>query len=245
MIIYLKSKEEIEGFKIAGRITGEILNIVLSKVEPGISTEQLNQIALSECKKRNVKPAFLGQYDFPAAICASVNKCLVHGLPNLRPLQEGDFVSIDLGINYNGFIGDSAETVVVGKEPSDIIINCRESLNNAIKKALPTNTLNDISKEIFSSAKYSIPFGYGGHGVGVNELHSDPYVSNVEEENDVSLYPGMVFAIEPMLIDGSEITTVSKDGFSVMANGQTAHCEHTIAITEEEPIILTERSLNE
>ena len=241
MIVYLKSNEEIEGFKIAGQITGEVLSAVLSKIEPGISTEQLNQVALSECKKRNVKPAFLGQYDFPAAICASVNKCLVHGLPNSRPLAEGDLVSIDLGINYNGFIGDSAETVVVGKEPSDIIINCRESLYNAIQKALPTNKLNDISKIISSSARYSIPLGYGGHGIDVDNLHSAPFVSNFEEEDDISLYPGMIFAIEPMLIDGSETTVVSEDGFSVIADGLTAHCEHTIVITEDKPIILTER----
>ena len=246
MIIYLKSQEEIEGFKVAGRMTGEILSLVSKKVKPGVSTEELNQFVIDECEKRNVKPAFLGQYDFPAAICASVNNCLVHGIPNNRPLQEGDLVSIDLGIDYNGFIGDSAITIYLKEAPHQLILNCEYLLSQAISQAKPGNKLSDISKAIQNNAMFSIPFGYGGHGINRGNLHAAPFVPNVEEqEGDVNLYPGMIFAIEPMLINGSEITIVSEDGFSVMADGDAAHCEHTILITEDQPIVLTERNQHE
>jgi methionyl aminopeptidase len=241
MIIYVKSQEEIEGFKEAGRIAGNILKKLISNIKIGVTTKQLDELAREECKKHNVIPTFLDYRDFPAAICASVNNVLVHGFPNDNPIKDGDIVSIDFGATLDGFIGDTADTKVMSSDDNMLVLNCAELLYSGISKARAGNKLSDISKAIYNNAKYSIPTEFGGHGIDRNTLHSDPFVPNIpDDEEDCHLQPGMIFAIEPMLIDGPDKIKVADNGWDIVAEGNTAHCEHTILITEDEPFILTE-----
>jgi methionyl aminopeptidase len=251
MIVYLKSKEEISGFREAGKIAGKVLSSILNEIKPEVTTSFLNEVAIEECKKHNVVPTFLGYSGFPAAICASVNNILVHGIPNENKLKPEDIVSIDVGISMDGFIGDTAETVWV-EEPkyevycldSYLIECCRKSLDLGIEAAKSGNKLNDISKAIFDMIKMfglSTPIEYGGHGIDRYKLHAHPFVSNNINKNEMLLRPGMIIAIEPMVINGSRETKILEDQWSVMVNGLSAHCEHTILITEEGPEVLTRR----
>jgi methionyl aminopeptidase len=246
MIIYLKTQQEIEGFREAGRIAGEVLSILLSSVSIGITTSELNKIALNECEKRNVTPTFFGYQGFSAAICTSINHILVHGIPNDEyKLQQGDNITIDVGVTKNGFIGDTAETIIVGENPTELIFSCRYALAKAFNKAKAGNKLIDISKAIYDErSKFMIPQEYGGHGINKNELHAAPFIPNIPRlQNDFTLRPGMILAIEPMLIDNENSkTSVLSDGWSVLAQGMCAHCEHTVLITENEPEILTGRN---
>jgi len=244
MIVFLKTAEEIEGFKLVGKETGRILSVLIENIKPGISTYDLNEIAIEECKKNSGIPTFLNYKGYTAAICASPNEVLVHGLPNKNPLKTNDILSIDFGLTINGYIGDVAKTVVVGNEPLDLVKSCEEALNEAIKVARPGNLLSDVSSAIYNTSKkykYLVPTSYGGHGIDRYILHSAPYISNIPDKiNDISLRAGMVLAIEPMFIDAkSKRLTTSEDGWSVVAMGNTAHFEHTILITDNEPFVLT------
>ena len=249
MLVYIKNKQEIEGFKKAGKLTAKILSTILNNVHEGIDTFELDQIARRECDSLGVNPVFLGYKGFPAAICASNNRILVHGTPDRSILRTGDILSIDIGTEIDGFIGDSAETVVVGKDSCKIIDTCRQALASAISQAKAGNRLNDIGGAIYKVARkhnFSIPTEYGGHGIGRFALHAEPYVSNfpdrIDEEN-IKLRPGMILAIEPMMIDATsgETSVLESDKWSVLAKGIAAHCEYTILITEDFPIILTDR----
>jgi len=251
MLVYIKSKEEIEGFKEAGRIAGRILNTLLENVKVGVTTIDLDNIALAECEKYKVIPTFLDYDGFPAAICASVNNTLVHGIPTNVPLKQFDIISIDMGVTLDGFIGDTAETVEVGGnsiEHRNLIAACRSSLSLAICEAKTGCRLSKVSSAIQNVAKrnkYSIPVEYGGHGIDRNILHSDPFVSNLtNHEEDLRLRPGMIFAIEPMFIMGGPKIIIAKNGWDIVAETHTAHCEHTILITDGDPLILTQRSKN-
>lgn len=256
MIVFLKSKSEIEGFKEAGKISGSILNVILGEIKPGVITKYLNEVALEECKKNNVTPTFLGYHGFPAAICVSVNKTLVHGIPNDYILQSQDIVSVDLGITLDGFIGDTAETVLVENENFEevtskefkLIKDCRFALDFSIKKAFHGNSLSDVCGFIYNVSKcrgYGVPKSYGGHGIDRYKLHAPPFIPcHTEHLDNITLRAGMVLAIEPMLIIGKGTTKVLDDKWSVETDGLSAHCEHTILITESEPLILTRR-LNE
>jgi methionyl aminopeptidase len=244
MIVYLNTKEEIEDFKVAGEEAAKILQLLKENVCVGITTLELDSIVRRECDKNNLIPTFLGYRGFPATICTSVNEILVHGIPNNIPLKENDLLSIDIGITVNGFIGDVAETVCVSKIENNIIDTCRKSLYTGIKQARAGNHLNDISKEIFNVAnenKFSVPVNYGGHGINRNVLHAAPFVANIPDiMEDCVLRPGMILAIEPMFIDSaSNQVRVAEDKWSVIAQGITAHFEHTVLITENDPIILT------
>lgn len=213
---------------------------LLKSIKPKITTNNLNSIALQQCEKYNIKPAFLNYKGFPGAICASVNNVLVHGIPNDTPLKKGDIITIDFGAIKDGFIGDTAETICI-EDKNKIIETCRNALKNGISMAKPNNKLSDISTAIFNSCgNYSTPLIYGGHGIDRNKLHSEPFIPNYPiYEDDFHLRPGMILAIEPMLIDSKNNSTKT-NGWNVIANGVTAHCEHTILITKGEPYILTE-----
>jgi len=251
MLVYIKSKEEIEGFKEAGRIAGKILGKLLKSIDGGITTKFLDDMARDECDKHNVEPTFLNYQGFPAAICASVNKTLVHGIPTDIPFELHDVVSIDIGVTIDGFIGDTADTVEVGSSHHNdtMITCCNNSLYMGIEKARAGNKLSDVSKEIYKYAKrnkYSLPEEYGGHGIDRNILHSDPFVPNIPDyESEIRLRPGMVFAIEPMFIFGSNKVKVADNGWDIVADGNSAHCEHTILVTDDYPLILTARSKND
>lgn len=253
MIIEIKSKAFIEKFIEAGYIAGLILNNIISIITPGVSGKELNAYVMEECKKNNVEPIFLHYKGFPACICISKNHTLVHGIPNENSFERGDIISIDLGISIDGFIGDVAKTIVVKDrsefcfEGNQLVNSCRFALWSAIQKARQGNKLSDISKEIEKVAKWNkfqIPKEYGGHGINRNILHASPYIPNMyQEENDMILRKGMVLAIEPMFIDAEEDDViVGEDGWSVIARGDTAHFEHTILITDGDPLVLTDNT---
>jgi methionyl aminopeptidase len=251
MIVQIKSEKEIRGFIKAGREAGRILSKLLHHTQCGCTPLEINNIAIEECKKINANPIFLNFEGFPAAICLSKNRTLVHGVPDNIPLKYGDVVSIDFGIEIDGFIGDIADTIIVGKGKEDdknakLISECRCALFKGIQAAVPGNKLNEIGKIIERVAiknKYKIPNKYGGHGINRGELHAPPFVCNkLDNYNNFTLRHGVVLAIEPMFIIGkSNKTKVSHDGWSVFTDGISAHCEHTIVVHNDGPIILTRR----
>ncbi len=253
-MIRLKSKEEIKIMKEGGKRHAEILRLVAKKVAPGVSTKELDDYARKLIKEGGDKSAFLGytpegvSYPYPAALCVSVNDEIVHGIPNKKViLQEGDIVSLDLGLIHGCLITDGAITVPVGKiskEAKQLISVTKKALEVAIKAAKPGNTTGDIGHAVESFVK---PFGYGivkilsGHGVGYS-VHEDPYVPNYGKPGTgEKLVPGMVIAIEPMLNLGSEYVCATDDEYTYITEDESisAHFEHTVAITEKGPIVLT------
>lgn len=245
MIIDLKTKEEIEMFKIAGKETTRILKILEDNCVQGNTGANLDELARQECEKINAIPIFLNYQGFPSSICFSKNKILVHGIPNDEKIKNGDMISIDFGLSINGFIGDTATTVCVGNKSNNLMDKCKEALYAGIKQAQNGNRLYNIGKaidEICKREKYSNPIEYGGHGISRFVLHSEPFVPNYfSAKYDLQLISGMVIAIEPMFVDSPNSTfVVLKDGWSVLTTGLTAHFEHTILITDGYPIILTE-----
>jgi len=245
MIVTLKGNSEIEGFKEAGRIAGLILGHLLDSLSVGVVPTDIDDLARELCKKHNVIPTFLGYLGFPAAICFSKNNVMVHGIPDSTPLKEGDLVTVDFGATLDGFIGDTADTVRLSKQATLIENCCSEALYDAISCSIAGNRLSDIGKTITKIAtdnKYSIPINYGGHGIDRYYLHSPPFVANLQDVDDITLTNGMIFAIEPMFIDSeSNNTKIAVDNWSVVADGETVHCEHTILINDDRPIILTNR----
>ena len=246
--IYLKTEEEVEGFKNVCKHAKRILNRIKRYALPGWKPVELDEIARKACEEINAKPAFLGYRGFPAAICVSKNNVMVHGIPDEIVLRKGDLISIDFGLEIDGFIGDIADTFVVGETPGKygkLIQECKFALYKAIKAAKDGNKLSNISYEIQKVAKkngFLTPDNYGGHGVDRNKLHAAPFIPNhVNYEYDFILRKGMILAIEPMFIDASSNDVqVTDDKWSVLANGPTAHCEHTVLVDNDEGIALTD-----
>jgi methionyl aminopeptidase len=237
MLIYLKSKEEIAEFREVGKIASKIIKKLLSKTREGTKTLDIDDLTNEECHLNNVKPTFLMYHGFPKSICVSVNECVVHGIPDEYVLKNGDVVSLDLGITKNGFIADTAHTIQINGN-HNIIDVCKKCLENGIKQAIPGNNLFDVSSAIYKSKQnYSMPLYLGGHGISKNKLHDDPFVPNIPELSSVKLQKGMVIAIEPMLIDSKNCSTIKKN-WNIYAKGISAHFEHTILINDE-PEILT------
>ena len=254
-MINLKTQEEIEIMKEGGKRHAFILSKIAEKVKPGVSTQHLEDYASELIKEGGDKAAFLNytprgaKRAYPASLCVSVNNEIVHGIPNEDPLilQVGDVVSLDLGLIHNGLITDSAVTVPVGKvseENRKLIEHCKEALYLGIKAAIGGGHVGDIGHAIESFIR---PLGYGlceglaGHGVGY-KVHEDPYVPNEGKRGSGELLrAGMVLAIEPMVTLGTDKIVLSRDGYTYKtADGSnSAHFEHTIAITDGEPIILT------
>jgi methionyl aminopeptidase len=246
MMVFLKTSAEIEGFRTAGMLAAEVLEALLDATIPGISTNDLDSIARHKCRELGAKPAFLNFGGYPAAICASPNGVLVHGLPNDIPLSYNDVLGLDIGVEIDGFIGDTAETICVGSFDSPLVMACRRGLAAGIAAARSGNMLDDIGCAIWSVAKerkFSIPRGYGGHGVDRYHMHASPFVSNLPEADDdnIRLRSGMVLCIEPMFVDGSAVTSLMQDGWGVRVGGLSAHCEHTVLVAEDTPVILTQR----
>lgn len=248
MGIILKSPREITQMRGAGRVAAAVLEEVGKKVRPGITTAELDDIAVSEVKKRGAEASFKGYRGFPASICTSVNEEVVHGIPGSRVLQEGEIISLDFGALLNGFHGDAAVTVGVGKistEAQKIIDATRGALQAGVAAARIGARLGDVSAAIQSYAEargFSVVREYVGHGIG-RELHEDPQVPNfgVTGEGPV-LQKGMTMALEPMLNAGGWRTSVAEDKWTVVtADGRlSAHFEHTIVIDENGTGILTE-----
>lgn len=254
-MVTIKTKEEIEILKEGGVRHAFILSEIAKKIVPGVSTEELENFARELVKEKGDTPAFLNytprgaKRPYPSALCVSVNNEIVHGIPNEDPLvlQEGDIVSIDLGLIHKGLITDSAITVGVGKisdEDRKLIEHCKEALYLGIKSAKGGNHIGDIGFAIGEFARelgYGVCQGLAGHGVGY-KVHEDPFVPNEGRKGEGELLrPGMVIALEPMLTRGTDRIVLAKDGYTYKtADGSNAaHFEHTIAITEGDPIILT------
>jgi len=231
----------------AGSIVGATLALLRSSVEPGLTTKDLDNIAYKEIVRHGGKPTFKGYRGFPASICASVNEEIVHGIPGKRVLKEGDIIKMDVGATIDGFIGDAAISVAVGKvapEAIELMDATRLSLEEGIKAAMPGNRIGDIGAAV---QKYGESKGYGvvrefvGHGVG-RFLHEDPQVPNYGRPGlGPLLRTGMCIAIEPMLNLGDWHTRILDDQWTVVtADGKlSSHFEHTIAITDDGPEIMT------
>ena len=248
MAIIIKSKDEREKMREAGHIVAEILAKLRTAVRPGITTADLDAIAVAELKQRGAKASFLGYRGYPASICASVNDEIVHGIPGRRVLKDGDIISIDFGAIYQGWHGDSAITVPVGEVSSEVrrlLKITEDSLYRGIAAARAGNRLQDISRAVqqfVEAAGFSIVRQYGGHGVG-RSMHEDPQLLNYIEPGfpNPVLRPGMVIAIEPMVNIGAKETRVLPDDWTVVTKdgSYSAHFEHTVAITEGDADILT------
>jgi len=249
-MVLLKSPDEIRKMRESNAIVAEVLKGLKNLVTPGITTLELDGYAERATRKRGARPAFKGYNGFPFALCASVNAEVVHGFPSGTPLREGDIVSLDFGVCHDGYYGDSAITLSVGKvsaEAETLMKITNEALYRGIEAAQAGNRLGDISYAVQShveNAGFSVVRDYVGHGIGKN-LHEDPAIPNFGVGGrGIELRPGMVLAIEPMVNEGTFKVKVKPDGWTVVTrDGKlSAHFEHTIAVTENGPEILSDRA---
>jgi methionyl aminopeptidase len=231
----------------ASRIVGEILLELKEHCAPGVTTRELDLIAEELTRKKGAQPAFKGYRGYPRTLCTSINDEVVHGIPGDRELHDGDIIGLDFGVIFGGYYGDSAVTVPIGTVSSEVATLLRvteESLYLGIGQMVSGNHLADISRAIQTHAEahgYSLVREFGGHGIG-KRLHEDPMVLNyVVDGRGIKLKPGLVLAIEPMVNIGTERVRILQDGWTVVTmDGQpSAHFEHTIAITDNGPEILT------
>jgi methionyl aminopeptidase len=247
MPIILKSDDEIAIMREAGRIVAQTLRKLADELRPGLVVKELDKLVRREFEKHKVVPTFLGYNGYPATVCVSVNEEIVHGIPGKRVIQDGDVVSLDLGCTYRGFVADSAVTVIVGeKKPltEKLVDVTRGALQEGIRHARAGNRLGEISHAI---EEYIAPSGFGvvreyvGHGVG-RDMHEEPQVPNFgPAERGPLLKKGMVLALEPMVTAGDWRTKQLADNWTVVtADGSlSAHFEHTIAVTDGDPVVLT------
>ena len=246
-MIILKSQEEIEKIALSCRIVAKTLDYLRDKVNPGITTREIERLAEDFIRANNAMPAFKGYRGYPASICASVNNEVIHGIPSNRVLEEGDILGIDLGVYKDGFYGDAAYTFPVGKVDSEVERLLRvteESLNIGIEKAREDKRVSDISHSIqkhIETNGFSVVRAFVGHGIGRN-LHEDPQIPNFGSPGrGPRLRSGMTLAIEPMVNEGGHEVVVIDDGWTAMTlDGKlSAHFEHTILVTSDKPRILT------
>ncbi len=246
-MIIIKSKREIEQLKKSSAIVAEVFEKIKKAIEPGVQTKELDRIAEDIIRSKGAIPAFKGYRGFPATVCISINEEVVHGIPGQRRLKEGDIVSIDVGVNLNGYFGDGAITLPVGEvdEIGKKLIEVTEkALYIGIEKARPGNRLFDISNAIqtwVESNGFSVVRDFVGHGIG-KDLHEEPQIPNFGPPNQgPRLEEGMVFALEPMVNEGTHMVKILSDGWTVVtADGKrSAHFEHTIAITDDGAEILS------
>jgi methionyl aminopeptidase len=246
-VIILKSRREIDRMRAASCIVAEVLEGLRLLVCPGVTSFELEQFATAEALKRNAKCAFRGYNKYPSSLCCSPNNQVVHGLPNKNPLKSGDILSLDFGVVFDGFYGDAALTLPVGNisdAAKKLIKATEESLSAAIEMAVPGNRLGDISSAVQKYVEcrgYSVVRDFVGHGIG-RSLHEDPQIPNYGfSGKGFTLKSGMVLAIEPMINEKSHEVKVLSDNWTVVTcdGGLSAHFEHTVAITENGPEILT------
>ncbi len=248
--VVIKTPEEIEIMRQAGRINALALDAVRQAIRPGVTTMELDALAEQVIRDHGAVPAFKGYpgpYPYPATLTVSINEALVHGIPDGRELQPGDIVSVDCGTIYKGFVGDSAFTVGVGEispEAAKLLAVTERALYVGIEAMRPGNRVGDISAAIQQYVEkhgYYVPREYTGHGVG-RQMHEAPQVPNYGRAGrGMVLRPGITLAIEPMLLVGTYRTRVLPDQWTVVsADGSlTAHFEHSVAVTKNGPLILT------
>ncbi len=247
-MIRLKTDNEIRKIRKAAKIVYETLEYVGDHIEPGISLGELDRLAENFIVSHNAIPGFKGLYGFPATLCLSPNDMVVHGIPNGQILKEGDIISVDCGVLIDGYYGDGARTFAVGEIDADLsklLDVTRTSLGKGISASQPGNHLNDIG---YAIQTFCESFGYGvvrelvGHGIGT-KLHEDPQVPNygVKGTGPI-LKPGLCLAIEPMINAGVKEVYTAQDGWAVHTKDgkPSAHFEHTLAITQDGPVILSQ-----
>ena len=246
-MIILKSERDLEAMRPACTVAGTVLNDVATFIQPGVTTKDVDEFAASRIKHYGAKSAFLGYRKYPCQICISVNEQVVHGLAGSRALQFGDIVSLDVGVIYNGFIGDTARTVavggcgVLGQKLMDV---SEKALYQGVAQAMPGGRVADISRAIQNYVEgngFSVVREFVGHGVG-RSMHEEPQVPNfVDGKSSPKLRAGMTLAIEPMVNAGAPGVKILNDGWTVVTQdgSLSAHFEHTVLITESEAEILT------
>ena len=248
-MIQLKSQREIEVMARGGQILAETVTLMEQSVRPGISTQDLDRIAEDFIRSHaGATPSFKGLYNFPASICTSINNEIVHGIPSRkRVLMEGDIVSVDVGVKYEGYHTDSATTVAVGEIPEEsrrLLAITREALDAGVHAAMNGNHLGDIGaavQQVVERAGFSVVRDLVGHGIGTG-FHEEPQVPNYgKPSRGLRLVPGLTIAIEPMVNVGKPGIRTMPDKWTVVTvdGGRSAHFEHTVAITENGPRILT------
>lgn len=252
MRIYLKTAEEIAKLRKVNLVVNSVLDAIEETVRPGVSTYDLNETARRVMEKHGATPAFLGYHGYPAVLCASVNEVVVHGIPRKDiVLADGDIVGLDFGCFLDGYCGDAARTVAAGKPGSEavrLMQATRESLEQAISCCIAGNRLQDIGRAVQSHVEkrgYSVVRAFVGHGIG-KSMHEDPAVPNYvpgpgEAGQNIRLKPGLVLAIEPMVNQGKSGVKVLSDGWTAVTEdgSLSAHFEHSVAITEGEPLVLS------
>ncbi len=246
-MICLKRPEEIQRLRESNLVVAYILDKLRTKVKPGVTTLQLDRYAAQLAREKGVKAAFRGYHGYPFSLCVSVNEEVVHGLPSTRVLEEGDIVSIDFGVLHNGYYGDAAITLPVGRvshEAARLLETTKNSLCDAVSQARAGKRLGDISAAVqqrVEAAGFSVVRDYVGHGIG-RALHEEPQIPNFGVPGKgIELVVGMVLAIEPMVNAGTHEVKLLDDGWTVVTLDKkySAHYEHSVAITEDGPYILS------
>jgi len=246
-LIVLKSPEEIEKMAKAGSIVGEVLDSIKDMIKAGITTREIELFADERIKALGGKSAFKGYRGYPGSICTSVNEEVVHGIPSSHRLKDGDIVSVDLGVYYDGFFGDAAVTLPVGKidnETATLLRITEEALSLGIENATEGKRVSDISYAIQSHAEkngFSVVRSFVGHGIG-RELHEEPQIPNYGTPGKgPRLKEGMTLAIEPMVNSGTYEVKILRDGWTAVTTDgkKSAHFEHTVLVTSGRPKILT------
>jgi methionyl aminopeptidase len=246
-MIILKNERDIEAMRASGAVAAEVLHLLGNWIKPGVTTKEIDSHAAQLIKERDGKSAFLGYRKYPGHACISVNDQVVHGLPSGRRVNFGDIISLDVGVIYRGYIGDTAKTVAVGG--CDLLAQklmevTERALYEGIAQAVAGNRVVDISRAIqkcVESNGFSVVREFVGHGVG-RSMHEEPQVPNfVDGKSSPKLRPGMTIAIEPMVNAGKPAVEILNDGWTVVTRDglPSAHFEHTVLITESEPEILT------
>ncbi|MDQ1530631.1 MAG: methionyl aminopeptidase [Microbacteriaceae bacterium] len=254
-MIELRSPSEVEAMRPAGRFVADVLDRLTSEVRVGANLLDLDRIAHAMIRERGAESCYIdyhpsfGAMPFGKVLCTSVNDAVLHGLPHDYRLQDGDMVSLDFAASVDGWVADSAVTVIVGRpRPEDerLIATTQDALAAAIAEARPGNRLGDISAaigQVCRSAGYTVNLEFGGHGVG-HTMHGDPHVPNDGRPGrGLKLRPGLVIAIEPWLLETTNRIVTDEDGWTLRSadGSRGAHSEHTIAITDDAPIVLTAR----
>jgi len=246
-LIVLKSEDEIKRMSESCRIVAEVLEGIKKNISPGISTKEIDEFAESYIISKGARPAFKGYRGYPASVCTSVNEQVVHGIPSVEKLRDGDIISFDIGVFYKGFYGDAAVTFPVGSvsgQAMKLIQVTERSLGAGLEKAVAGNRLSDISSAVQGCVEaegFSIVRSFVGHGIG-RELHEEPQIPNFGKPGEgPELRPGMTLAVEPMVNAGGWEVIILNDGWTAVTKDRSlsAHFEHTVAITKNGLNILT------
>ena len=246
-MIVLKNERDLDAMRPAGAVAGTVLEEIAAFIKPGLTTRQVDEFAAKRIKQHGAKSAFLGYRNYPCHTCLSVNEEVVHGLAGDRELHFGDIISVDVGVYYKGFVGDTARTVAVGGcgvAAQRLMDVTEHALGEGIAAAVPGNRVTDISRAIQTYVEangFSVVREFVGHGVG-RSMHEEPQVPNfVDPKSNQKLRSGMTLAIEPMVNTGQAGVKILKDGWTVVTQDGllSAHFEHTVLIAEGEPEILT------